>query len=101
MAKKAKTAAEKRYHDLVASLGCVVCRNLGYGPTPAGIHHIRTGQGASQRAGHYLVLPLCADHHQDGGHGVAIHSGQETWERMYGTEIELLDQTIGEAVEHG
>lgn len=90
------TAAEKRYLDKVAGLGCVVCRNLGYGETPAAIHHIRTGQGMSQRAGNYLVLPLCAEHHQNGGYGVAIHAGQEAWEAMYGTEIELLDQVIGE-----
>jgi hypothetical protein len=96
MSKKSKTAAERRYHDRVAAMGCVVCRNLGYGATPASVHHIRAGQGLSQRAGEYLVLPLCPEHHQHGGHGVAIHAGQEAWERIYGTETDLLDQVIGE-----
>lgn len=30
----------KRWLSDVASLGCVVCRNLGYGASPAEIHHI-------------------------------------------------------------
>lgn len=96
MPKKAKTAAERRYHDRVAQMGCIVCRNLGYGPTPAAVHHIRAGQGLSQRAGEHLVLPLCPEHHQNGGYGVAIHAGQETWERIHGSELDLLDQVIGE-----
>jgi len=50
----------------------------------------------AQRSGNYLVVPLCKLHHQDGGLGVAIHAGQETWERCYGSELELLDQTIGD-----
>lgn len=91
------TAAEKRYMARVASLGCCVCRNLGHGPTPAALHHVREGQGGSQRAGNYLVIPLCPTHHQTGGYGVALHAGQEAWERMYGTEMDLLNQTIGEA----
>ena len=88
--------AERRHLQRVAELGCVVCRRLGHGPTPATVHHIRLGQGMGQRAGNYLTLPLCKVHHQDGGHGVAIHAGRETWERVYGTELELLDQVIGE-----
>lgn len=85
-----------RYLDAIASLGCVVCRNLGHGEAPAAIHHIRAGQGASQRASDYLVIPLCPTHHQHGGYGVAIHAGQEAWEALYGSEMELLAQTIGE-----
>ena len=89
-------AKNRNYLAAVASLGCVVCRNLGYGDTPANVHHIRLGQGASQRASDYLVIPLCATHHQHGGYGVAIHAGQEAWEALYGSELELLAQTIGE-----
>ncbi len=80
----------------VASLGCVVCRNLGFGPTPASVHHIRTGQGMSQRASNYLVIPLCPQHHTDGGKGVAIHAGQQSFEAIYGSELDLLAQTIGD-----
>ena len=81
---------ERQYMSAVAALGCLICRQ------PANVHHIRAGQGASQRASNYLVIPLCPEHHQHGGVGVAIHAGQKTWEALYGTEMELLAQTIGE-----
>lgn len=86
------TKAEKLHLSRVAALGCIVCRNEYGQHTPAAIHHIRAGQGMSQRAGHFEVIPLCSLHHQNGGHGVAIHAGQRTWESLYGTERELLIQ---------
>ncbi len=46
------TKDDKDWLSDVAELGCIVCRNLGFGSTPAEIHHIRTGQGAGQRANH-------------------------------------------------
>lgn len=90
------TPEEKEYMGRVASLGCVACRNLGYGPTPASVHHVRAWEGAQQRAGHFLVIPLCPEHHQHGGVGVALHACQKTWEGIYGTEQYLLNQTIGD-----
>ncbi|ENP2850238.1 DUF968 domain-containing protein [Klebsiella pneumoniae] len=90
------TKDDKDWLSDVAELGCIVCRNLGFGATPAEIHHIRTGQGAGQRANHKRTLPLCPAHHRTGGFGVAIHAGQKTWEGKYGTELELLDQVTTE-----
>jgi hypothetical protein len=81
-----------------AALGCIVCRNQGYGYTPAEIHHIRHGAGMSQRNGHYVSIPLCPDHHRLGGHGVAIHAGKQQFEMLYGNELQLLDQ-VGELLE--
>lgn len=77
----------------VADLGCVVCRNLGYGPTPAELHHPRFLAGAGQKSSDLDVLPLCPNHHRLGGYGVAYHAGPEEWERRYGTEEQLLEQT--------
>jgi hypothetical protein len=48
-----------------------------------------------QRASHFETIPLCADHHQHGGHGVAIHAGKKTWEERFGTELELLEKVRG------
>jgi hypothetical protein len=93
------TAAEKRYMAKVAALGCVACRNMGIMDCPACIHHVRTGQGAGQRAPDGLVIPLCNQHHQTGGHGVAIHEGKEAFERIHGSELALLAQTIIEVSE--
>lgn len=91
-----KTKAEQRHLERVVALGCIVCRNEGLGESPATIHHIRAGQGGSQRSSHFEVLPLCPAHHQNGGHGVAIHAGRQTWENKYGTETELLVQVLYE-----
>ena len=33
------TIAERAHMGRVAELGCAVCRMLGYGPTPAEVHH--------------------------------------------------------------
>ncbi len=84
--------ADSIHLSRVAALGCIVCRNHNLGETPAEIHHIRTGQGTSQRAEHRKSIPLCHMHHRNGGYGVAIHAGRKQWERNFGTELQLLEQ---------
>ena len=79
-----------QYKSRVASLGCMVCRMRGYGETPASLHHPRTGQGASQRASDWLVIPLCKEHHQ-GKNGIHGH-GFEALHKL--TEMDLLAETI-------
>lgn len=83
--------AESQHLDKVAQLGCFACNCMGYFDSPAEIHHIRTGIGKGQRASNYQAIPLCPQHHRLGGHGVAIHAGQKTWEAEFGTELEILD----------
>ena len=89
--------SEKRWLNEVAQLGCLVCKRMGYGETPAEIHHIRSGQGWG-RASHYQTIPLCPEHHRgrSGVHGL----GTKGFVRHYGyTEQDLLDQVyqlIGE-----
>lgn len=82
----------KDWKNLVAELGCIICGR------PANLHHPRMCQGMAQRSPDWLCIPLCPDHHQHGGHGVAIHAGQATFEQNYGTESELLAETIKKAV---
>lgn len=93
---KSKTKAEKLHLERVASLGCIVCKNLDHNDTPAETHHIRTGCGAGQRADNFRVIPLCPTHHRNGGHGKAVHVGRQTWENNFGTETELLVQVMYE-----
>ncbi|HCH7988644.1 TPA: DUF968 domain-containing protein [Citrobacter freundii] len=93
---RSKTKAEQLHLSRVVVLGCIVCKNLNLGETPVEIHHIRTGQGAGQRADNFKVIPLCPIHHRQGGHGVAIHAGRQSWENNYGTETELLVQVLYE-----
>lgn len=82
------TAAEKRHLSRVAAIGCIICGG------PAEIHHPRFAAGMSQRASNWLAIPLCPEHHRQGEFGHAVHNGQETFERNYGREVELLAETI-------
>ena len=86
MAKKAATVAERAHMGRVAALGCIICG------MPAQCHHINA-KGMGMRSSNFEVIPLCANHHTDGGHGVAIHAGKKTWESKYGLESELLAKT--------
>ncbi len=82
------TKKEKKIMDYMANVyGCVVCKKLGYGFTPACIHHFRSDVGLSQRSKKYI--PLCWNHHQHPEHG--IHGGTKSWQKKHGTEQELLD----------
>lgn len=83
----------------VVALGCIVCRKLGHGATPAEFHHIRRGMGL-MRAPHKKGIPLCPPHHRTGGHGVAIHAGIKTWEENFGLELDFLEQTELELIEY-
>jgi len=86
------TKAEKAHLNALADLGCIVCRNMGYGFTTPEIHHIRTGVGMGQRNSHKNAIPLCHAHHRTGGHGVAYHAGRIAFEANYGREVDLLAQ---------
>jgi len=72
----------------VAALPCIIC-----GRQPVTVHHLREDVGLSQRALDDDAIPLCPEHHQDGGHGVAIHAGRRAWEGQHGSVWELLRKT--------
>lgn len=89
-----KTGAESAYHGIIARLPCVLCRRLGFTQgSRTTVHHIREGQGAAQRASHWLVVALCDDHHQG---NLGIHGlGARGFERMYRlNELDLLADTV-------
>lgn len=87
--KRSNTRQEREHLNAVAEQGCVLCQHLGYGKTPAEIHHLRHGMGMAQRNSNYNVIPLCPEHHRGstGYHGL----GRREFERVYGvTELDLL-----------
>jgi hypothetical protein len=88
--------AEKLWMSDIADLGCVVCRNEGFGNSPAEVHHLKTGCGMSQRSKDMHSIPLCPTHHRAGvgDYGVAFHAGPKVWQEKFGTELDLLAQTI-------
>lgn len=79
--------AERDYLSKVASLGCIICGGI------AEIHHIRTGQGMGKKSSNFEVIPLCPNHHRNGGYGIAFHAGKKAFEAKYGTQQELMDKT--------
>lgn len=79
----------KKHYDKVASLGCILCLKLGFGPTPCEIHHIRRFGGKRDNA---PVIGLCPEHHRGntGVHGL----GAKGFEKQYGFDQQfLLDLT--------
>lgn len=83
------------YKSHVAGLGCILCRYLSLGETPAQLHHPRAGQGTAERASDWLIIPLCPEHHQgkSGLHGL----GTRAFEARYKlSEMDLLAMTLKE-----
>lgn len=77
----------QRHKARVASLPCAVCG----APGPSNVHHIREGQGMSQRADHFLTIPLCYEHHQG---KTGIHGDRSAWRLRKMSELDALADTI-------
>lgn len=84
---------ERLHMGRVAEIGCILCQHLGYGATPANVHHIREGAGMGQRSPHYLTVPLCPEHHQ-GASGVHTLGPSRFYMRYKLDELDLLSMTI-------
>lgn len=84
---------QARYLAEVRSLGCILCRLLGHGPTPASLHHPREGVGGARKANDWLQVPLCPEHHTGASGFHALGPGP--FRRRYGVdEYDLLALTI-------
>lgn len=70
----------------VAELPCCLCQTQ-----PVEVHHVREGQGMSQRAGNWITLPLCPDCHR-GPKGV--HGDRSMLRITKKTELDLVDETL-------
>ncbi|TQE98148.1 MAG: hypothetical protein FKY71_15335 [Spiribacter salinus] len=83
--------ASREYMGRVARFPCVLCEALGMPGVPAEVHHLREGQGTSQRASDYLTASLCPECHR-GPQGV---HGDRTLLRVAKLdEMDLLAMTI-------
>lgn len=86
----ATNTAQKSFHSALAGLGCIACRKDGNYQPLVSIHHI---DGRTKPAAHWLALPLCAGHHQDGtgvAGLIAVHPWKPRFEEKYGTQLSLL-----------
>lgn len=86
------SAAAKRHMGRVAGIGCIACICLGYGPSPAHVHHIREGRIARND---YLTIPLCPEHHT--GTHQSVHMRKDELLRAIGvqSEFDLLAMVTG------
>ena len=78
----------KRHMNIVASLGCVICRrDLGLRTLPE-VHHVAEGSG---KRSDFMTAGLCLEHHKGatGLHGM----GPKAFLRLFKlpTEYHLLD----------
>lgn len=83
--------ARQRHLDDVAGIGCLLCQRLGYGPTPAEIHHIRDGQGMAQRSSDWLAVPLCPECHRG---PLGVHGDRTLLDLARVSELDLLAETV-------
>jgi len=76
---------DKKRHDDIARLGCVLCYHMGYHDTPAELHHVRRFGGKRSEA---PILPLCTEHHRGatGVHGL----GAKAFEKYHQIEFDTL-----------
>lgn len=88
---RAPTAAERKFMNAIAGLGCIACAKDGITNPWISLHHFA---GRTAVNAHMYVLPLCAGHHQDGTGTdpslIAIHPYKARFEERYGTQMELL-----------
>jgi hypothetical protein len=87
---KTPTKAQSEYHNLVASLGCIACQKDGRINPVVSIHHV---DGRTKPDAHWLVLPLCAGHHQAGTGApglIAVHPFKARFELAYGKQETLI-----------
>lgn len=87
------TASEKSYMGRVAALGCYLCQHLGYGATPAQVHHLREGVGMGQKQEPWLTVPLCETHHSNTSPD-GIHGGRKAWRLNSVDEMDALAWVI-------
>ncbi|MDR3445972.1 hypothetical protein [Dyella sp.] len=80
------TTSEKRHMARVAQLTCGLC-----GATGVQVHHIRAGQGMSERASDFLTVPVCPSCHTGpkGIHGDKTMLRIKKWD-----ELDLLADTL-------
>jgi hypothetical protein len=96
------TAEEARFMGKMGALPCIACLKDGWTNHEISLHHI---DGRTKEGAHFLVLPICAGHHQAGTGPnpslIAVHPDKARFEARYGTQRELLAECIAMLIEQG
>ena len=73
-------AEEKRFHDWVRAQGCLICKS------DPSIHHVISDGWQRISKDHFLVTPLCWEHHQ-GQHGYHGLGSNTLFVKQYGIHL--------------
>lgn len=76
-------------------IGCIVCKNQGYGWTPPEIHHLKghPWSAMGMRASDEHTIPLCPAHHRFGHEReIGFHQSPAAFQDKYGSQQTLLQQ---------
>lgn len=87
------TAADKRRTAKVYALGCIACLIDGNPGTPCSEHHVKELGGYRD---HSRTFGLCPAHHQQQFKKNGMpnrHGDRKGFEAVYGTDMELLEET--------
>lgn len=90
--------AEKEWLKLVAKQPCIACSNVRQEQiSRTQVHHV---VGRSRKNGHWLLLPLCGEHHErfikTTPFSASVHSDKREFHRRYGRQEELFKQLCDE-----
>ena len=85
------TKHKKIHYEKLVSIGCIICKKMGFPNSPAEIHHINEGR-IGKRANFRMCIPLCPKHHRNGEE--SYHYSPKKFTKKWGTQKELLDFTL-------
>lgn len=92
---RAPTAEEARFMDMMGTLPCICCLKDGWENWETSLHHV---DGRTKEGAHFLVLPICAGHHQAGTGPnptlIAVHPDKARFEARYGKQMDLLAECM-------
>jgi len=88
---------KKARFEALVKIGCIACRLIhGHWVEPQ-IHHLLSikYRAMGKKAHWSHTIPLCPDHHSSGGgRGYpSVHRHPNDFEKLYGTQEELLEKT--------
>lgn len=82
---------DKKRLALIAAMPCIACKVSGKNQVMrTEVHHLM-GCGLGLKASDLKTIPLCSYHHVKGNRGEAVHSGVKSFEKVFGTQNELLE----------
>ena len=87
------TKHKKIHYEKLISVGCIICRKMGFPNSPAEIHHIRYKDlGISRRSKARECIPLCPNHHRNGPE--SYHYSPKRFNEKWGSQKELLQEVL-------